>query len=294
MDWLTAIKSFNLLVENSSFTAAASIAEVSPSAMSKRIEWLENQLGLTLFIRTTRQVKLTEAGTAFLPRSHALLKQFESMVSEVQQSASQPSGILRVAATLVVGGTILMPYIESFLKLYPEVKIQLDVLPFGDVPDLAHDLVLCRKYENFNSSAHKGTKLISYEVGLYGAPDYLANNQEIRTLADIPKHKMILTNYYRKLGFIEMNNGQSCNLSNYNFVSDNVEALLYAATTGMGIFFAAPLYIKEELEKGLLVPILPEIKTTEMELWGFYPKSEFIPIKTRLFLDFLKENFKLS
>jgi len=292
MDWLTATKSFNLLVEHGSFTAAANIAEISPSAMSKRIDWLEKELGLALFVRTTRQVNLTEAGTEFLPRANRLLKQFDTMVSETQQFSSHPSGELRVAANSVVGSSILMPCIQEFLKLYPEVKIKLDVLPFGDLPDLGHDLVLCKKYENFNSSAHKGTQLISYTIGLCAAPEYLARNKKITSLSDIPEHKMIMTNYYRKLARLDMSNGESCVLTNFNFISDNVEALMYAAIQGMGLFFAPAIVIKRELEQGLLVPVLPEVKTAEMALWGFYPNSDFVPIKTRLFLDFLKNRLQ--
>jgi DNA-binding transcriptional LysR family regulator len=289
MDWLTATKSFCLLVEHSSFTKAGNVAEVSASAMSKRIDWLEKQLGLTLFVRTTRQVNLTEVGAEFLPRAHNLLNQFDSMVTETQQSALHPSGLLKVAATLAVGSSVLMPHIEAFLKLYPAVKIQLDVLPFGGVPDLGHDLVLCRKLEEFNSTAHRGIKLISYKMGLFASPGYLASHKKIAILEDVSEHKMILTNFYRKIGRLEMESGEVCALTHYNFVSDNLEALLYAAVKGMGLFFVSPMYIKNELARGEVVRILPEMQTAEMQLWAFYPNTEFMPIKSRLFLDFLKE-----
>jgi DNA-binding transcriptional LysR family regulator len=289
MDWLTATKSFHLLVEHGSFTAAADVAEISPSAMSKRIDWLEKQLGISLFVRTTRQVNLTEVGSEFLPKAKSFLKQFESMVSETKQNSGQPTGLLKIAATLITGSSLLMPHIKDFLASYPEVKIQLDVLPFGDVPDLEHDLVICRKFENFNSSAHKGTHLISYDIGLYGSPEYLANHAKIKKVGDVAQHKVLLTNYFRKMGKLEMGNGEYCPLTNFNFVTDNVEALLYATVNGMGLLFASPLYLKTELKKGLLVPILPELETSEMQLWGFYPKSDFMPVKTRLFLDFLKD-----
>jgi len=288
MDWITATKSFNLLVEHGSFSAAAVIEEISASAMSKRIDWLEKQLGISLFVRTTRQVNLTEAGVEFLGRSRNFMQQFDDMVSETQHFAKKPSGVLRIAANSVVGSAILMPCIEEFLQLYPDVTLHLDILPFGEFPDLDHDLVICRKFDDFNSTAHKGTKLINYRIGLYAAPSYLENNPPITKLSDIQDHKMIMTHFYRKLGKLEMANGESCSLSNYNFISDNVEALLYAATNGMGLFFATPLYLKKELEKGSLVRVLPHLKGQEMELWGFYPNKKYMPTKSRLFLDFLK------
>ena len=289
MDWLTATKSFCLLVKHGSFTDAANQAEISASAMSKRIDWLEKQLGLSLFVRTTRQVNLTEAGSEFLPRAQSLLRQFDSMITETQQSAQQPTGQLRIAATLAVGSTLLMPHIEHFLNQYPGVNIQLDVLPFGGGPDLDYDLVLCRKFEEFNSTAHRGVKLISYQMGLFAAPAYLASHPEITCLAELSDHKMILSNFYRKLGRLEMENGEVCLLNNYNFVTDHLEALLYAAVNGMGLLFVSPIYIKSELEKGQLVRVLPEMQTAEMQLWAFYPNTEFMPLKSRLFLDYLKQ-----
>ena len=289
MDWLTATKSFCLLVKHGSFTEAANIEEVSPSAMSKRIDWLEKQLGLTLFVRTTRQVKLTEVGSEFLPRAIELLKTFDDMVTETQQSALHPSGLIKIAATLAIGNTILMPHINAFLKLYPAVKIQLDVLPPGGLPDLDNDLVLCRKLEEFNSTAHRGSKLISYKLGLFASPEYLATHKTINRLEDLSNHKMILSNYYRKAGELLLDNGQVCPLENYSFVSDHFEALLYALLNGMGITFAPPMYIKNELAQGKVVRVLPEIQSEEMQVWAFYPNSEFMPLKTRLFLDYIKE-----
>ena len=289
MDWLTATKSFCLLVHKGSFTQAANLAEISPSAMSKRIDWLEKQLGLSLFVRTTRQVNLTEAGSDFLPRAQSLLKQFDAMLCDTQQSASNPSGMLNIAATLPVGSSILMPHIEAFLALYPLVKIQLDVLPFGEAPDLDHDLVICKKQDDFNSAAHKGTMLITHQMGLYAAPQYLTQHKKISCLADVSEHKIIMTSSYRKMGRIEMENGEVCLLNNFNFVSDHRDPLLYAAVNAMGLIFVSPIYIKNELEQGLLVRLLPAIKTAKTQLWAFYPNTEFMPVKSRLFLDFLKQ-----
>jgi len=290
MDWLTAVNSFNLLVEKGSFTKAAHVAEISPSAMSKRIDWLEKKLGIALFVRTTRQVNLTDAGEEFLPRARCLLKQFEVMLNETQQTDNDPRGLLKVAATLAVGNSLLMPIIETFLLRYPKVKIQLDILPFGGLPDLEHDLVLCRKQENFNSTAHKGTLLISYHMSLFAAPTYLANQKEITTKSDLITHKMIITNFYRKAGMIELENGEELSLSNFNFVSDHLEAMISAAIRGMGLFIASPISIKQEIEQKVLVPVLPDVKTREMQLWAFYPKTEFMPVKSRMFLDFIKES----
>jgi DNA-binding transcriptional LysR family regulator len=288
MDWLAATKSFCLLAEHGSFTKAANLTEISPSAMSKRIDWLEKQLGLSLFIRTTRQVSLTEQGTDFLAKAQNIISQFDNMIIEAQQAAQQPSGMLKIAATLPVGSSILMPHIDEFLSLYPSIKIQLDVLPTGEGPKLDHDLVICRKYDDFDSATHKGVKLISYDIGLFAAPSYLAKHDEITCLAEASEHNMVLGSHFKKSGYIEMANGESCPLKNFNFVSDHLDALLYAAVNAIGLLFISPLYIKKELAQGRLVRVLPEHKSTECQLWAFYPNMAFMPNKSRLFLDFVK------
>jgi len=288
MDWLTATKSFCLLAEHGSFTKAANLMDISPSAMSKRIDWLEKQLGLSLFLRTTRQVSLTEQGNDFLVKAESIISQFDNMITEAQEGAQQPSGMLKIAATLPVGSSILMPQIEEFLSLYPGIKIQLDVLPIGEGPRLDHDLVICRKYDDFDSATHRGIKLISYDIGLFAAPSYLAKHDEITCLAEASEHNMVLGSHYKKSGYIEMANGESCPLKNFNFVSDHLDALLYAAVNAIGLLFISPLYIKKELAQGKLVRVLPELKSKECQLWAFYPNMAFMPNKSRLFLDFVK------
>ena len=268
MDWLTAVKSFCLLAENGSFTKAAQLTDISPSAMSKRIDWLEKQLGLSLFVRTTRQVNLTEQGNDFLAKAQGVINQFDNMITEAQQGAQQPSGLLKIAAPLPVGSSILMPYIDDFLTLYPGIKIQFDVLPIGEGPKLDHDLVICRKYDDFDSASHKGVKLISYNTGLYGAPKYLAKHKKITSLAEASEHNMVLGSHFKKMGYIEMANGETCQLKNFNFVSDHLDALLYAAVNAIGLLFISPLYIKKELAQGKLVPVLPEQKSKEFQFMG--------------------------
>lgn len=288
MDWIITTRSFCQVAETKSFTEAAKIERVSPSAISKRIEWLEKNLGTTLFIRTTRHIHLTEAGESFLQRANCFIKQFDTMVSETRDGANHPSGLLRIAAPLSVGSTLLMPQIEAFLQQHEKMKVQLDVQAFGTNPDLDHDLVICRKKEDFNSASHRGVKLKTYQMGIFGAPDYLQAHQPIDTLEDVEQLNFIVAGFQARQGMVEMNNGRELSLANHNFISENLDAMLYAACQGMGLILATPEYIRKEIENGQLVNILPQYRSTERELWAFYPKSDHMPLKTRLFLDLLK------
>jgi len=288
MDWLSATRTFCQVIEGGSFTEASKMAEVSPSAISKRIEWLEKHLGVSLLVRTTRQIHLTAAGEDFLPKAHSLIKQFDTMVSETQFGAENPTGMIRIAAPLSVGSTVLMPHIKDFLTQYPNLQIQLDVQSFGTNPDLDHDLVICRLKQDFDSSAHRGVKLKSYRMGIYASPEYIASHPAIKSIKDLEQHNAIIASFQRKQGTIELCDNIEVSVAKHNFVSDNLDALLYAAVSGMGIIYATQSYIANEIEAGQLVRVLPAVSSTEKELWAFYPKSDHMPLKTRLLLDFLK------
>ena len=288
MDWLSAVKSFHLVVQKGSFTIAGEHLGISASAMSKRIDWLEKQLQTSLFIRTTRRITLTESGQLFLLRAEPWLEQFSNML-DTMQTTECPRGLIKIAATQAVGSSLLMPNIEKFLSLYPEMSVQLNVLIPGNEPDLEHDLVITRYHEEFDSLAHRGTHLIDYQMSLFASPDYLEQHAAIRSIEDLSEHKMLVNNYYQKMGHVMLDNGQALEFKNYNFVSENLDATLKAATQGMGVILISPNYIGRELNRKELEPVLPEIKSRINQLWAYYPKTSFIPLKTRLFVDSLKQ-----
>ncbi|WP_341503255.1 LysR family transcriptional regulator [Gallaecimonas sp. GXIMD4217] len=289
MDWLTATRSFCQVVEQGSFTAAAQALATSPSAVSKRIDWLEGRLGVTLFIRTTRRVSLTEEGQTYLQHARSLLKQFEAMVADTRASGREPLGTLRLAAPVSVGSVLLMPHIKAFMARHPGIRFQLDTLPPGTQPDLDHDLVICRKRDDFDSPYHRGLPLRDYHLQMWASPDYLASRPPIRGPEDLEAHRFIIASYQKRDGMVEMEEGFSIPLDNFGLVTDNVEALLQAGLSGMGIVFASEVFLRAYVEQGLLRPVLPQVRSVRRQIWAFYPKADFMPLKTKLFLEFLKE-----
>ncbi|OHU86837.1 MULTISPECIES: LysR family transcriptional regulator [Pseudoalteromonas] len=289
MDWLSAAKSFILTAEYGSFTQAAEELNISSSAVSKRIDWLEKQMGQSLLIRTTRHVQLSEAGHLLLPKAQALIAQFDHILEHSQEVNKTPSGTLKIAATLAVGNSLLMPSIQAFLAQYPQIKIQLNVLAPGTLPDLHHDLVITRHYNEFDSVAHKGTCLLEYQMKLFASPCYLQRHSAIKSVDDLAGHKMLLSSYYQKKGHIMLSDNSIFTFKDYNFVSDHLDAMLEAAIQGMGLMLISAGYIHKQLQEGTLVPVLPHVKSANKQLWAYYPNSAFIPIKTRLFIDHLKQ-----
>ncbi|MBQ4837797.1 MULTISPECIES: LysR family transcriptional regulator [Pseudoalteromonas] len=290
MDWLSAVRSFVVLSDMGSFTKAADVIGVSASAMSKRIDWLEKQLGQTLFVRTTRQVSLNENGIRFLSYARNWVGQFDDMIEQAQGSELEPQGTLKIAATQAIGSSLLMPVIKQFLDKYENLTIHLNILTPGSPPDLEHDLVITSYYEEFDSAAHKGIRLADYQMTVFGAPSYLSQCEKITAIEDLAAHKMLLSNYYQKKGGIILEDGSLFDFSHYNFVSDHLDALMKAAIQGMGLIFISPQYVARELKQGVLIPVLPDLKSEVKQLWAYYPNTRFTPYKTRLFIDELKQS----
>ena len=238
MDWLTATRSFCNVIELGSFTAAGVRDNISASAVSKRIDWLEKQLAVSLMIRTTRHVSMTEAGINFQPKAQSLLKQFNNMVSETRDEANEPSGLLKITASTPIGEKLLMAHINTFLQRHKKVKIQLDNLAIGVLPDLDHDLIFCKKQNEFDSANHKGMPLKSYDMGIFASPGYLQQHATINTVEDLSKHPFIISRYQQKKGYEILNDHQQFRFNHYAFVSDNIDAILYAVKQHMGLTFA--------------------------------------------------------
>ncbi len=125
MDWLQSAKTYIKVVEEGSFNGAARKLNTTSSAVSKRIHWLEERIGVQLLKRTTRSVTQTEAGALFYQRAKAQLESWQSVVDETRSVNQTPAGLLRIGATLAVGSKFLMQYLDEFLQRYPDIRVQL-------------------------------------------------------------------------------------------------------------------------------------------------------------------------
>src|SRR6186713_1148446 len=133
---LGSIELFCLAAEHQGFTAAAAIAGVTPAAVSRSIGRLEERLGARLFVRTTRQIRLTDAGRAYFERCRAALDQLVDAEREVGGQQARPSGTLRISVPTTYGHHRLLPMLPAFMQAHPDVKVELHVsnrnIDFGD------------------------------------------------------------------------------------------------------------------------------------------------------------------
>ncbi|ELH4196018.1 LysR family transcriptional regulator [Vibrio cholerae] len=287
MDLLQSAKTYIKVVEEGSFNGAARKLNTTSSAVSKRIHWLEERIGVQLLKRTTRSVTQTEAGALFYQRAKAQLESWQSVVDETRSVNQTPAGLLRIGATLAVGSKFLMQYLDEFLQRYPDIRVQLITTTPGQLPELHLDLFISREIEQLNSLSFKATPLFEYQAAFYASPSYLAKHGVPQTLQELTEHNVLC---WGEQTFREVKTAQGKRLTlTGNFATTNPEALFYAGKAGMGIIVTGHIMIKEELKQGNLVRLLPDVTIDQATVYAYYPKLEYQHTRTQLFLDHLKQ-----
>ncbi|MCD9475766.1 LysR family transcriptional regulator [Photobacterium phosphoreum] len=293
MDWITCANSFITVVEHGSLAQAANKLNTSSSALSKRLSWLEKQLGVQLLKRTTRHLTVTDAGQLFYQRSVLLVNDWQQMLAETTATYGDVGGILRLGAPLATGSRLLVNYLAEFSQCYPKIKIELHTVTPGQVPNLNLDVFISSEITEFNSCSYIATKLLSYYNGFYAAPTYLKNNPPITTAEQLCQHNYLLFGDQDHQQDHIFEHNQRLRLQG-NFITSNPEALVAGAVAGMGLILTSSQTIKRELDNGLLVPVLPTLKQPTNAIYAYYPKLNYHHVKTKLFIDFIKQKSALS
>lgn len=287
MDWIQSVHSYIRVVDEGSFNGAARKMNTTSSAISKRVHWLEERIGVQLLKRTTRTVTQTEAGALFYERAKMQLEEWQSIVDETRSVSQSPAGLLKIGATLAVGSKFLVQYLNDFLRMYPDIRIQLITTTPGQLPELSLDLFISRELEQLNSLSFKATPLFEHKAGFYASPSYIETHGEPKTIEEMTSHNALIWGE-RPQREITLTQGKRIMLSG-NFATTNPEAMFYAAKNSMGILVTNDVMIKDDLNNGTLRRILPNITADEATVYAYYPKLDYQHTRTKLFLDYLKE-----
>lgn len=287
MDWIQSVHSYIRVVDEGSFNGAARKMNTTSSAISKRVHWLEERIGVQLLKRTTRTVTQTEAGALFYERAKMQLESWQSIVDETRSVSQSPAGLLKIGATLAVGSKFLVQYLNDFLQMYPDIRIQLITTTPGQLPELSLDLFISRELEQLNSLSFKATPLFEHRAAFYASPQYLQQHGEPQTVEQLTQHNALIWGE-RPQREITLSKNKRITLSG-NFATTNPEAMFYAAKNSMGILVTNDFMIKDELNTGTLRRILPDITADEATVYAYYPKLDYQHTRTKLFLDYLKE-----
>ena len=255
----------SVLAQQGSYTAAAARLGVSKAAMSQRIAELERAARVTLVQRTTRSLRLTEAGQRLVDETRASFEQIEQSFAQVRDLAEQPGGLLRVTAPVALARQQLVPLLAEFLKDHPDVRIELDLSDrLSALANEGFDLAI--RHTARPPDTHVAWALCATGSVLVATRAYLRRQGEPRTPSDLQAHNCL---HYPRAQEIpawtfeprDPQGGERVTVPvTGNFAANNSEALREAALTGAGIALMPDFSAQAALRQGKLVQVLPDWK----------------------------------
>lgn len=296
METLSNIESFVRSAELGSFSAAARRLSLTPGGVSKNVAKLEASLGVRLFHRSTRSLSLTEAGERFLAEVSSGLETIQAAVSQASGTSEQPAGTLKVAMAMAFGRYYILPLLSEFLSLYPAIKPdwrfdnrQVDLVGEGfDVAigggiDLAPGVVV--------------RELAKVHLVLAVSPAYLERKFVPQVPADLYQLDALLrfsqsTHRITPWHLKTLAGEQATIEVPPRITLNDPEALCEAAVAGLGIVHVPMSHVLHYFESGELVRVLPDWYTEKGTLSLYFSAKKHMPVKTRVFIDFIVEKFR--
>lgn len=290
---LNAVGCFAKVVELSSFRAAAAALGMPKSTVSRRVAELEDALGTRLLERTTRRLRLTEAGRAYHQRIGPALDALSEAERALEEHSAEPSGRLKLTMTVEGGQALLGPILTEYLALCPKVELQIELL------DRRVDLV----EEGFDVAIRAGalpdSSLIARRLGspghmrLYASAAYLKRYGTPRHPRELAEHRcMVMTGQSSPLSWAFAQRGKRIAIKVKPYVEANSFTLLAElVAAGHGIA-RLPDYMAAQHE---LVRVLDELAPPPMAWHAVYPSSRHLSPKVRTLVELLERHFsKLS
>jgi len=292
MDKLTSLRAFVKVVETASFSEAGRRLRISRSAVSKYVAELEHDLGVQLLSRTTRRVTPTENGQTYYERAMAILADLDAADQAVTQSQAKPRGLLRVNAPMSFGTMQLGPAIAEFMKLYPDLQIQL-ALSDEHVDPVQDGLDVTLRIAELESSSLIARKLMPIDRIVCASPEYLQKHGTPKHPSDLRNHACLTYGYLSTGNQWKLTGKDGDHWVNprWTLCANNAEVLRDAAMAGRGVA-VVPMFIAEAaLKSGELQNILADYKTPPLTLYAIYPPTRHLATKVRLFIDYLVKRF---
>lgn len=286
---------FARTVELGGFSAAARALGMTPSAVSKLVGRLEGRLGARLMNRSTRRLALTAEGEAFYARATRILADIDEAEREASAGA-RPRGKVRINSNLPIGVRYLLPLVPEFLRLHPEVM--LDVTLSDHVIDLMEERAdVAIRTGPLRPSSLIARKLGESRVAVVASPDYLARRGEPRTVAELHAHNRIGFNFARSFdGWPFRVDGEDVAVPIVgDFLAGDGESARRMAIAGVGIARLGLFHVADDIAAGRLVLVLEAFNPGDIEEIHavFLGKSSRLPARIRAVIEFLAERIRI-
>lgn len=284
---------FARVVESGSFSAAARQLGTTASAVSRQVARLEQALSLRLLERTTRQLRLNEAGSEFYAHCLAMLEAADQALAIGERLMSSPRGLVRLSVPKAYGKFVIGPLMPSFLQRYPDVDVHLQIS--DQSPDLVEDgFDLLIQVTDQPPEGLVGKPLGPVRQVLCASPEYLHQHGEPQHPQDLLRHSCLYLGEHTGDNRWHFSDGerQEGVTVRGRFVSNHSEVRLQASLADLGITVLPQFTAAQALAAGGLREILPQWRYTgsyQGAAWLLWRQNQHLPPKTRALIDYLSE-----
>jgi DNA-binding transcriptional LysR family regulator len=291
MDRLKQIEAFVSAATRGSLSAAARIEGVTPAIIGRRLDALEERLGVKLLLRTTRRLTITFEGQAFLEDCQKVLNDMANAEAAVSLGGVRASGQLRVSAPSGFGRRHVAPLVGEFMLANPDVAVTLDLS--DRLVDLLNENIDCAiRIGELTDSSLVSVRLGEMRRMVVASPAYLVAHGVPRAPADLAAHNCLSLGQQRGWTFRDPDNGSVNTIKVAGTFECNDGAVLHEwALGGRGLAWRSLWEVGQDLREGTLTSVLDAWQAPPMGIHAVFPQRRHLPLRVRLFIDLLKETY---
>lgn len=291
MDRLKQIEAFASVATRGSLSAAARVEGVTPAIIGRRIDALEARLGVRLLLRTTRKLTLTFEGQAFLEDCQKLLDDLANAEAAVSLGGMKAGGYLKLSAPAGFGRQHVAPLVDDFMRANPEVRVNLNLS--DRLVDLINENIDCAiRIGELTDSSLVSVRLGEMRRMVVASPAYLVQYGVPRTPGDLSAHNCLSLGQQRGWLFRDPQ-GEAVDTVKVsgNFECNDGAVLHEWALAGRGLAWRSLWEVGRDLKEGRLTSVLDAWQAPPMGIYAVFPQRRHLPLRVRLFIDLLKENY---
>jgi DNA-binding transcriptional LysR family regulator len=286
---LNALGLFAMVVEAKSFSAAARRLRMPVSTVSRRIAELEDQLGVRLLERSSRNLRLTEVGAEVLQHARHSAELCEAVDNIVSNSVAEVSGTLRLCAPPSISDSLIIPVVSAFQSSYPAVRVQVRITE-RIVRHMSEDVDVAFMVGPFTDPSLVARTLLTYRHQVVASPTYLADREHPKVPRDLLKHRILAFSFWEpqySWSFVHAS-GQDRETLPFEpcMAMNDYAGLVVALLAGTGIGELPPIVQPDLIRNGLLVEVMPQWHLPLFDLTIAHPRDRHMPRQVRVFKEF--------
>jgi DNA-binding transcriptional LysR family regulator len=292
MDQFKQISTFVDVVAKGSLSAAARAEGIAPAMIGRRLDALEERLGVKLLQRTTRKIALTHEGTAFLEDCQRILVDLEEAETAVSERSAHASGHLLISAPAGFGRQHVAPLLPSFLAEHRDLTLTLS-LNDRVVDLIGEGIDVAIRIASLSDSNLIGVKLADNKRVLVASPAYLKRHGTPHSLDELAKHNCLaISSDGSQRGWTFRQNGKNVTLKiGGNMVCNDGEVLHDWALSGKGLAWRSMWEVGTEIESGQLQTVLDEFAAPGNDIYAVFAQRRHLPLRIRALVEFLRRAY---